>query len=171
VRSAAKPGWGVYVTGPLGLARAGLDCLKRGEDSFAGLIRAFTRPAARFDAACVLAQNRVECAMDISDGLAGDAAHIAEASGVTVDLDLSAAPVGPELAKYCEKYGWAPVQVMASGGEDYELLFACPRDVFETVSRQLPGAFQAGVCRAYTGKPILGVPEEIHGYRHGKGRF
>ncbi|MCF8024179.1 MAG: thiamine-phosphate kinase [Desulfobacteraceae bacterium] len=171
VRSAAKPGWGVYVTGPLGLARAGLDCLKRGDDGFAGLIRAFTRPAARFDAPYVLAQNRVECAMDISDGLAGDAAHIAEASGVTVDLDFSAAPVAPELAKYCEKYGWAPVHVMASGGEDYELLFACPPDVFESVCSQLPSAFQVGVCRSYTGKLISGLPEDIHGYRHGKGRF
>ncbi|MFW5874771.1 MAG: thiamine phosphate synthase, partial [bacterium] len=113
VRSAARPGWGLYVTGPLGLARAGLDCLVCGDKEFAGLIRAFTRPGARFDAAEILARNRVECVMDISDGLAGDAVHIAEASGVSIKLDLSSAPVEPELAAYCEKYGKSPREVMA----------------------------------------------------------
>lgn len=168
LRSAAEAGWGVYVTGPLGLARAGLDCLRRGDDAFPGLVRAFVRPSARFDAASVLAENRVPCVMDISDGLAGDAVHIAGASGVTVELDLSAAPVDAELAAYCEKYRRSPQRVMAAGGEDYELLFACPPGGFEAVRRELPGAFQVGVCRPYAGRPVLGLPEDIRGYRHGQ---
>ncbi|MFP4571822.1 MAG: thiamine-phosphate kinase [Desulfobacterales bacterium] len=170
VRSAARPGWGLYVTGPLGLARAGLDCLTRGDKEFTGLIRAFIHPVARFDAASVLAENRVECVMDISDGLAGDARHIAEASGVSINLDLSAVPVSPELAAYCEKYEKSPQQVMAAGGEDYELLFACPPGVFDAITGQLPGAFQVGVCLPYTGGPVRGVPEGAGGYRHGERR-
>ncbi|MFP4668513.1 MAG: thiamine-phosphate kinase [Desulfobacterales bacterium] len=168
VRSAARPGWGLYVTGPLGLARAGLDCLARGDKEFAGLIRAFTRPDARFDAAAILARNRVECVMDISDGLAGDVVHIAEASGVSIRLDLSSAPVEAELAAYCEKYGKSPREVMAAGGEDYELLFACPPGIFDAVSRKLPGAFKVGECMYYQGEPVRGLPEGSGGYRHGQ---
>lgn len=171
LRSNARPGWGVYVTGPLGLAGAGLDCLRRGDDCFAGLVCAFTRPSARFDAAAVLAQYRVECVMDISDGLAGDAVHIAEASGLSLELDLRAVPVAPELSAYCKKYGELPERMIASGGEDYELLFACPPEVFEQICPQLPSAFQVGVCRPFTGKPVLGLPEGIGGYRHGQGGF
>ncbi|MFW6081547.1 MAG: thiamine-phosphate kinase [Desulfosalsimonas sp.] len=167
VRSSAIPGWGVYVTGPLGLARAGLDCLARGDYGFAGLVDSFSRPEARFDAAAVLAENRVECVMDISDGLAGDVAHIAEASGLTVNLDLSGAPVSPELEKYCLKYQKSPRQVMAAGGEDYELVFACPPKVFEAVGQKLPGAFRIGECVPYNGLPVSGLPEGVRGYRHG----
>lgn len=167
VRFSALPGWGLYVTGELGLARAGLDCLSRGDDEFDGLIRAFTSPSARFDAAAVLAKNRVECVMDISDGLAGDAVHIAEASGVTINLDLSGAPVSCELSDYCLKYGKSPQQLMAAGGEDYELVFACPPDVFKTVAHKLPGAFRVGECVPYNGLPVKGLPGEITGYRHG----
>ncbi|MFO7932062.1 MAG: thiamine-phosphate kinase [Desulfosalsimonas sp.] len=167
VRSSALPGWGLYVTGQLGLARAGLDCLYRGDDGFAGLIHAFTSPSARFDAASVLAENRVECVMDLSDGLAGDAVHIAEASGVTINLDLAGAPVNRELSDYCLKYGKSPQHVMAAGGEDYELVFACPPTVFETVAQKLPGAYRIGECVSYNGLPVKGLPGEITGYRHG----
>jgi len=70
-RSAARPGDGLYVTGPLGLARAGLDALIRKDDSARALINRFKMPQARFDAARVLAEHQVACVMDISDGLAG----------------------------------------------------------------------------------------------------
>ncbi len=168
LRSAAVPGWGLYVTGPLGLARAGLDCLGRGESRFPGLIRAFTRPRARFDAAEVLAACGVTCVMDISDGLAGDAAHIAEDSGVSVELDLSTVSAAPELAEFCKAFGRSPANMMAAGGEDYELLFACAPEVFTAVAEKLPGAFQVGVCREFTGESICGLPEGIRGYRHGQ---
>ncbi len=168
VRSAARPGYGLYATGRLGMARAGLDCLVKGDKQFPELIRAFKFPRARFDAAFVLAEHGVECAMDISDGLAGDAGHIAEASGLTIKLDLTAGPVPPFLTGYCEKYGKSAEHVMAAGGEDYELLFACPQAVFEAVRQKLPEAFQVGLCMSNDGEPVQGIPEGIRGYRHGE---
>ncbi|MFW5989544.1 MAG: AIR synthase-related protein, partial [Desulfosudaceae bacterium] len=127
-------------------------------------------PRARFDAAEVLAAHGVTCVMDISDGLAGDAAHIAEASGVTVELDLSAASAVPELAAFCKAFDRSPANMMAAGGEDYELLFACDPAVFASVAEKLPGAFQVGVCREFTGELVCGLPEGIRGYRHGQRR-
>ncbi|MFO7861232.1 MAG: thiamine-phosphate kinase [Desulfosalsimonas sp.] len=167
VRSAAAPGHGLYVTGPLGRARAGLECLMRGDYAFPGLIEAFKRPRARFDAAGVLADHGVACVMDISDGLAGDVGHLAQASGITAVLDLCRAPADPEFASFCEKYQMVPADVMAAGGEDYELLFACPPEVFAAICRQLPEAFCVGTCRAYDGESVRGLPETIKGFWHG----
>ena len=54
-------------------------------------------PAARFDAADILARNSVLCVMDISDGLAGDAHHIAKASHLSIEFDLTSEYFDPEL--------------------------------------------------------------------------
>ena len=58
-RSAALPGHGLYCTGPLGLARAGLFSLGRKDNTFKELIEKFKSPSARFDAAHVLAENQI----------------------------------------------------------------------------------------------------------------
>lgn len=166
VRSAARPGFGLYATGPLGRARAGLKCLMQGDFSFPGLVEAFKRPMARFDAAAVLADHAVACVMDISDGLAGDVGHLARASGITAALDLCRTPADPEFASFCEKYQMVPADVMAAGGEDYELLFACPPEVFSAISRQLPDAFCVGTCQAFDGHPVRGLPAAIESFGH-----
>lgn len=166
LRSAAAPGLGLYVTGPLGRARAGLECLMRGDYAFPGLVEAFKRPRARFDAAAVLADHGVGCVMDISDGLAGDAGHLAQASGITAVLDLCRAPAGTEFASFCEKYQIPPEDVMAAGGEDYELLFACPPEVFAAICQKLPNAFCVGTCRAFDGHWVRGLPAAIESFGH-----
>jgi thiamin-phosphate kinase len=88
MRSGACPGYGLYCTGPLGLARAGLESLIRKDPEFENLIAKFKSPTARFDAAKVLADNNVTCVIDISDGLAGDARHIAVASRRAIEIDF-----------------------------------------------------------------------------------
>jgi thiamine-monophosphate kinase len=166
LRSAAKPGYGIYATGPLGLARAGLDCLIRGDKQFPALVEAFKKPKARFDAARILADHRVKCTMDISDGLAGDVRHMAMASHVTAAMDLSRVPVDLSLDMFCRKYKALPREIMAAGGEDYELLFACPKEVFEELKQKLPEAFSVGICLPYSGVPVTGLPEGIRGFDH-----
>jgi thiamine-monophosphate kinase len=138
----------------------------QGDFAFPGLVEAFKHPMARFDAAAVLADHRVACVMDISDGLAGDVGHLAQASGITAVLDLCRAPADPEFASFCEKYQKPPADVMAEGGEDYELLFACPPEVFAAIGRKLPGAFCVGTCRAYDGESVRGLPEAIESFGH-----
>jgi len=166
LRSAAKPGYGIYATGPLGLARAGLDCLIRGDKQFPALVEAFKKPKARFDAARILADHRVKCTMDISDGLAGDVRHMAMASHVTAAMDLSRVPVDLSLDMFCRKYKALPREIMAAGGEDYELLFACPKEVFEELKQKLPEACSVGICLPYSGVPVTGLPEGIRGFDH-----
>ncbi len=166
-RSNAVPGDGLYVTGPLGMARAGMECLQRNEAGFPALIEKFTSPRARFDAARILAENGVRCIMDISDGLAGDAGHIATASGISIEFDPVGFRVHPDLDACCRKYDLSPHQMMLSGGDDYELLFACRPERFERIRSFLPEAFPVGRCLAFAGRSILNMDDSIRSFIHG----
>jgi len=168
LRSNARPRDGLYVTGPLGLASAGLQCLKNDETGYPELIEKYKNPRARFDAAKILADHKVACVMDVSDGLAGDAVHIASASNVSIKFDPSFFKIDSILVKFCNKYSLNPEQVILSGGEDYELLFACRPQIFEHIKGMLPEAFQVGECVAYSGQRLMNVPEGIVSFQHGK---
>ncbi len=170
LRSAATPGDGLYVTGPIGLAHAGLSCLMGRETGFPELIQKFKEPTARFDDAQILAANGVRCVMDISDGLAGDAGHIAAASQVSIEFDTNAFIVAPALAAYCQKYNLDPHLIMLSGGEDYELLFACRPEVFEKIRTHLPEAFCVGRIVQFDGRPFINLPDGVRSYQHGAER-
>jgi thiamine-monophosphate kinase len=166
-RSAATPGFGLYVTGPLGLARAGLEALQRKDPDFPELIRRFKAPVARFDAAAVLAANGVRCVMDISDGLAGDARHIAKASNLSINIDVGGFNVSEELSRFCRRYDLDPAIMAVAGGEDYELLFACPPETFTRITKMLPEAFQVGRCLDYQGQHLVGNAADISSFQHG----
>lgn len=167
-RSNAVPGYGLYCTGPLGLARAGLECLARKDTIFQDLIARFKAPVARFDAAQVLAANKVNCVIDISDGLAGDAKHIAEASGIAIEFDLASCPLDPNLIAFCQKYVLNIEEVVLAGGEDYELLFACRPETFEKVQNDLPDAYQVGRCLPFKGEYLVNLPAGIESFQHGQ---
>lgn len=167
LRSNARPGDNLYVTGPLGLARAGLECLKQNKTGYPELIDKFVNPKARFDAAKILAGHSVFCVMDISDGLAGDAAHIAKASNVSIRLDAAFFTIDPVLDKFCRKYQIDPENIMLSGGEDYELLFACRPDTFKKIKLKLPDAFCVGACADFSGVFIENLPKDILSFQHG----
>jgi len=168
LRSNARPGDGLYVTGPLGMAQAGLTCLKDNETNYPKLIEKFNNPKARFGAAKILAENNVSCVMDVSDGLAGDAGHIAAASNISIKFEPSFFNIDPILTKFCNKFSLNPEKMILSGGEDYELLFTCRPEKFEQIKRTLPEAFQVGQCRKFSGNSIINLPEDIMSVRHGK---
>ena len=167
-RSAALPGHGLYCTGPLGLARAGLFSLIRKDCTFKELIKKFISPSARFDAAHILAENQVGCVIDVSDGLAGDAKRIAEASEISIELDLMPSVLHPALVSFCKKHHLKPEEMILAGGEDYELLFSCPIDIFENVKKNLPGAYYVGRCLEFQGTHMVNLPENISSFQHGK---
>jgi len=167
LRSAAKPGDGLFCTGPLGLARAGLDLLKKKDTDFQRLVNSFKFPKARFDAAKVLVNHGVRCVIDISDGLKGDASHLAEASNVTIELSIDRKDIDPDLTAFCGKYRLHPEDMAIAGGEDYELLFSCSQDVYEKLKKDFPDAYPVGQCLPFNGKHILSPHSELSSFQHG----
>ena len=170
LRKNAKPGDGLYVTGPLGMARAGLSILLSKQPIVESLVKKFKQPRARFDAAAILADHKVSCVMDISDGVAGDARHVARASNLTISLDMDHKYLHPDLVAYCHADQALAADMAVSGGEDYELLFACPEDVFEKIRKQLPGAYPVGRCLPFAGEHLRNAPQEYTSFQHGRSK-
>lgn len=166
-RSGAQPGDGLYCTGPIGLARAGLHSLLKKDMSFPRLIEKFKSPTARFDASRILAEHNVTCVIDISDGLAGDAKHIAKASNLSIEFNLNRTDFDPDLLLFCEKYNIDTNDFALAGGEDYELLFSCDPSVFEKIKNDLPEAIQAGRCLPFKKAHLLNLPSGISSFQHG----
>jgi thiamine-monophosphate kinase len=128
-RSGARPGDALVVTGELGGAAAGLLLIESpsidGDDA---LRRRQLDPTPRLAAGQALAAAGATAMIDISDGLAGDAGHIAGSSGALLVIDAEAIPIAPGVAAVATVAGRDPLELAVSGGEDYELLAALPAD-------------------------------------------
>lgn len=135
LRSGARAGDELWVLGELGLARAGL-LLHQRRTRLPARLRAvaarakeaWARPRALVAAGRAL-RGRARAALDVSDGLSGDAAHLARASAVQVVLEARrlARLLSPELAELADLLGEPGVALALRGGEDYALLAAGPR--------------------------------------------
>jgi len=141
-RAGAEPGDVMLVTDPLGGAAAGLVLLERPElaaalpGEIAGDLRhRQLEPTARISAGQALARAGAHAMIDISDGLAGDAAHLADASGARVVIDAAAVPVAPGISELRAHVD--PDRLVYGGGEDYELLAALPRGRLEEAQASL----------------------------------
>lgn len=168
VRSKAREGDVLYCTGPLGMSRAGLTALVERDFSCPRLIEKFKFPKARFDAAKILADHRIACVMDISDGLAGDAAHIARASHISIRLEIDRRHIDGDLKNFCSQRTLSERDMAIAGGEDYELLFACRPEVFAQIRNFLPEAYPVGHCLRFNGSFLINPPSDISSFQHGK---
>jgi len=121
-RDGAEAGDVVWVTGDLGASAAAVRTWDSGAEPSPLLRAAFASPQPRHEAACCLVEHEIVDAMiDLSDGLAGDAGHIAAASGVRITIESNAVPVAPAAV---EAFGEEEaLQLALHGGEDYELCF------------------------------------------------
>lgn len=135
LRSGARPGDELWLLGGVGLARAGLllhqqrlRLPSRLRSVAERAKRAWARPQAQIKAGRMLA-GRARAAIDISDGLSGDAAHVARASGVKVVLEsrLISRLFSAEFAELADLLGEPAVTLALRGGEDYALLAVGPR--------------------------------------------
>ena len=132
-RDGARPGDLVAVTGALGGAGAGLALLEGTADA-AGLDPAvaerlhqrFAAPEPRFVAARALQRLGATAMIDISDGIATDARHLARRSGVTVQLTLADLPRDEGVDRVAAQLGADPAVFAATAGEDYELCVCLP---------------------------------------------
>ena len=118
-RAGANAGDIIFVTGQLGGPGAALAALLAGETPVAAHRARFTAPVPRIAAGRWLAACGASAAIDISDGLLADAAHLARASGISLSLDVEAVPLLPGIS----------TQDALSSGEEYELLVAIPASV------------------------------------------
>ncbi|HET7274829.1 MAG TPA: thiamine-phosphate kinase [Longimicrobiaceae bacterium] len=126
LRSGARPGDEVWVTGALGAAAVTIVRLLRNEVPHPSAADRFACPLPRLAEAQWLAGRELATAMiDLSDGLAGDAGHLMSASGVSILLDRSAIPI--HEAVFEDTAGEEDALSYAlGGGEDYELCFTAP---------------------------------------------
>jgi len=115
-RSGAHAGDGLWVTGRLGGAGLALAAFRAGRRLAPPVRRRFVHPEPRIAAGLWLARRGAHAMIDVSDGLAADAGHLAAASGVALEIELERLPCWP---------GVTPRDAAASG-EEYELLVALP---------------------------------------------
>jgi thiamine-monophosphate kinase len=125
-RAGAAAGNGVWATGLLGASRAAVESWRHGVEPADAARLAFARPQPRIAAGRWLAAHGATAMIDLSDGIGGDAGHLAAASQVGVAIALDALPVHPTVLEVAPLLGQAPAVFAGLGGEDYELLVAMP---------------------------------------------
>lgn len=176
-RAGARPGHDLWVTGTIGDGALGLAILKgrlqaSAEDA-AYLADRYRRPQPRSAFAPAVADH-ASAAMDVSDGLLADAAKIAAASGVRMEIELAAVPLSPAAARATAE-GKAEAAALCAGGDDYELLFTAPPEAAESLrsaaAAQGVPLTRIGRCQAGEGAALLGpdrrpLPALASGYAH-----
>ncbi|MCP4602212.1 MAG: thiamine-phosphate kinase [Proteobacteria bacterium] len=143
LRSGAEPGDILCVTGDLGASAAGLKLLERPSLRVEEKIReqalqAHCTPVPRIPEARFLAKTgNVTACIDVSDGVRGDAAHIADKSGVAVHVELNKIPVAEAAIRVADAAGLDAHRLAISGGEDFELLFTIRHNKVDDVLKEL----------------------------------
>lgn len=165
LRSGARVGDRVLVTGSLGAAAGGLRIARAapqdvegvlGTDWARSLLRAQARPDARLGEGQTLAQMGATAMIDVSDGLAKDLSRLCLESGVGARMRLEAIPVAAELAGLASALTGVDALALAlGGGEDYELLATLPPGSVEPARAALRDRF--GVTLAEVGDIIEGA--------------
>ncbi|MBI4638432.1 MAG: thiamine-phosphate kinase [Candidatus Rokubacteria bacterium] len=145
LRSTARVGDVLAVTGPLGRSAAGLTLLELPApppavpaDASTDVRAAHLRPRPRLrEGQWLAAAGGVTAMIDLSDGLAADVAHIAEESRVGARVDLPRLPVDESTRCVARALDRDPLAWATGGGEDYELLLACDSHALDRLTAGL----------------------------------
>jgi thiamine-monophosphate kinase len=172
-RSGAQPGDALVLSGEIGGAAAGLLLLDQpglGEKlpaATAGHLRARQlEPHPRLGAGRALAAAGATAMIDLSDGLGGDAGHLAQSSGVGLRIDADALPLTDGVAELGAAARRDPLHSAVSGGEDYELLASIPPGRLAEAERLVGDA--EGIALTQIGEVVAEAGVEI---RLRDGRF
>ncbi len=171
LRSGARAGDMVLVTGRLGASRAGLALLRGEARGLAGearvLVEAHLTPRARVREGRVIAESGAASAMiDLSDGLASDVGHLCDASAVGVRLWAERLPVDAATRRAADVAGADPLAWALGGGEDYELCFTTPADMVQKVARAVTVA--TGTAVSVVGEILADENERVLVGRDGR---
>jgi thiamine-monophosphate kinase len=180
IRGGAEAGDNIWVSGTIGDGALGL-AMHLGEgpaiapDLASQALARFRQPEPRLALGQAIARARLATASaDISDGLAADAGHIAEASGLKALIDSAQIPFSPAgKAAVAEEPSW--LAKLLTGGDDYELVFTARPDAASVLERLASEAgvplTRIGTMEAGSGTVILGpdrhaLPLDHAGYSH-----
>jgi thiamine-monophosphate kinase len=171
MRSSAKVGEFIYVTGPLGDSAGGLHAILNGlerSDDVDFLIGKHKRPIPRVkEGPALVKSGKVGAMMDISDGIASDLRHILKASSVGAQVHLDRIPLSENLRHVCGRHGMDPYRLATGGGEDYELLFTASDGIEDHLDFPV---YQIG--EIVSGDSLIWMADgkvvdfEIEGYNH-----
>jgi thiamine-monophosphate kinase len=165
-RGGALPGDAMVLTGELGAAAAGLLLMERPElagavsPRAAELLRARQlSPMPRLGAGRLLALAGARAMIDLSDGLGGDAVHLAKQSAAGIRIDAGALPLAEGVAEVAVAAGLEAFELAVSGGEDYELLAAVPPERLAEAAERIAEAGEGRLTRV--GEVVAGGGVEI----------
>ncbi len=168
-RGGAKPGDCLYVSGTLGDAALALK-LRHGKADFEQalppgacdfLLKRYLYPEPRLALSPALARY-ASAAMDISDGLALDLSRMCDASGVSAEVEVASIPLSAAASAAATASPKA-IEIILSGGDDYEILAAVPSGhsaAFETASKEAGvRVTKIGAIKAGAGAPVFRKPD------------
>jgi thiamine-monophosphate kinase len=158
-RDGALVGDLVGVTGTLGAPGAAL-AVREGRATGAGsierLLKRVRAPVPRLREGRALAGAGVHAMIDVSDGIATDAAHLGRASAALLRVELARLPLAGGVAEVCAELGLPACELAATGGEDYELCFCASAENRSRVEAAVDSAGGVGVT--WIGEVVAGAP-------------
>ena len=161
-RSGARPGDVLALAGRQGWAAGGLAVLARGFRSPRKLVDAYRRPEPPYAAGAEALARGATAMIDVSDGLVADVAHIAEASGVSVDITTSAFEVAEPLQAVGAALGADPMRFILGGGDDHAIAATFPAGTALPDGWTLVGTVGEGDGVTVDGAAYEGVAGHTH---------